>query len=274
MPHTPACTKAQTKAQTSEPNAHVPPTGGNNQPPRQKIQACQPMGHPPNTTAGHPTCVSVEDGNICQPPNCSMEPGITYCTSYPEDSSFGALHDAFNYRLTGSCTANPEYDPGDMRKAILHALASSTDTTTPFLVVMVLPGWEGTPWYSAAIRSHHSMETLIQIPAGHMRFVPAHKQSDIGTDSFSRAKWPVELVLISNEEGRNQFVNTERIHQILGPALCNTCQTTTEQLRFFPNTRETRGQPTPLSGSPHETLTSLPGCHTPVHATQESSPAL
>ncbi len=74
-----------------------------------------------------------------------MEPGITYCTAYPEDSSFGALHDAFNYCLTGSRTANPEYDPGDMRKAILHVLASFIDTTTPFLVIIVLPVWEGTP---------------------------------------------------------------------------------------------------------------------------------
>ena len=45
-----------------------------------------------------------------------MEPGITYWTADPEDSSFGALHDAFSYRLTGSWTANPEYDPGDVRK--------------------------------------------------------------------------------------------------------------------------------------------------------------
>ena len=76
---------------------------------------------------------------FASPLNCSMELGITYCTAYPEDSSFGTLHDAFSYRLTGSYTDNPEYDPGDKRKAILHALASSKDTTTPFLVVMVLP---------------------------------------------------------------------------------------------------------------------------------------
>ena len=86
-----------------------------------------------------------------------MEPGITYCTAYPEDSALGALHDAFNYQLTRSCIANPEYDPGDMRKAILHALASSTDTTTPFLVVLVLPVWEDTPWYSAAIWRHPNL---------------------------------------------------------------------------------------------------------------------
>ena len=90
-----------------------------------------------------------------------MEPGITYCTAYPEDSSFGALHDAFSCRLTRSCTANLEYDPGDMRKAILHALVSTTDTTTPFLVVMVLLVWEDTPWYSVAIRSHNNLETPI-----------------------------------------------------------------------------------------------------------------
>ena len=53
---------------------------------------------------------------FASPLNCSMEPGITYFTAYPEDS-FGALHDAFSYRLTGSCTANPEYDrPGTRGK--------------------------------------------------------------------------------------------------------------------------------------------------------------
>ena len=58
---------------------------------------------------------------FASPLNCSMEPSITYCTSYPKDSSSGALHDAFSYRLTSSCTENTEYDPRDMRKAILHA---------------------------------------------------------------------------------------------------------------------------------------------------------
>ncbi len=70
--------------------------------------------------------------------NCSMEPDTTYCTAYPDDSAVGALPDAFNYRWTGSCIANPEYEPEDMRKAVLRALGSSEHTTL-FLVVMVLP---------------------------------------------------------------------------------------------------------------------------------------
>ena len=104
------------------------------------------------------------------------------------DSAFGALHDAFSYRLTGSCVANSEYDPGDMRKVILLALASSTNTTTSLLVVLVLSIWEDTPWCPAAIRSHPNLETLIQIPTRHVRFVPAHKQTDGDTSSLPPAK--------------------------------------------------------------------------------------
>ena len=135
---------------------------------------------------------------FASPLSCSMEEDITYCTAYLEGAAFGALHDAFSYRLTGSCAANPEYDPEDMRKSVMHALSSSEDKTTPFLVVLVLPVWEDTPWTSAGIRSHRNLETLIQIPTNHMRFVPAHKQRDSDKAELSPAKWPVELILISN----------------------------------------------------------------------------
>ena len=204
---------------------------------------------------------------FASPLNCSMEPGVTYCTAYPEDSAFGAVFDAFRYRLTGSCIANPEYEPGDMRKAILHALASSTDTPTPLLVVMVLPVWEDTPWSSAAIRSHPNMETLIQIPAGHMRFVPAHKQTDGDTTSLTPAKWPVELVLISNEAGKQQFIDRARIAQILTPALCRVCQLSPDQIQFFPKTLpRTSGPPTTPAGSPPRPIPTCPATlapHTP-----------
>ncbi len=44
------------------------------------------------------------------------------------------------------------------------------------------------------------MSTLIRIPEGHMKFVPAHKQSDGANPLLSPAKWPAELVLIANEK--------------------------------------------------------------------------
>ena len=65
-----------------------------------------------------------------------------------------------------------------MLKVVLYALSSSEVQDTPFLVVLRLPVWEDTPRNSAAIRGHHNMSTLIWMPAGHIRFVSAHKQSD------------------------------------------------------------------------------------------------
>ena len=106
-----------------------------------------------------------------------------------------------------------------MLKAVLHALSSSEAQDAPFLVVLILPVWEDTPWNSAAIRGHHNMSTLIRIPAGHMRFVPTRKQSDEANPILSPAKLPVEFVLIANEKGRKTFICHDRIQRILSPAI-------------------------------------------------------
>ena len=169
------------------------------------------------------------------PLNCSMSSGMTYCSAFKADEAFGAIPDAFSYRWGGSCIANPEYEPEDMLKAVLHALASSEAQDTPFLVVLILPLWEDTPWNSAGIRGHHNMSTLIRIPAGHMRFVPSHKQTDEDTPTLTPAKWPVEFVLIANSMGREAFLSHERIHRVLCPAIRATCALSHEQTKFFPN---------------------------------------
>ena len=35
---------------------------------------------------------------FASPLNCAMGRGLSYCTAFPEDAAFGALHDAFSYR--------------------------------------------------------------------------------------------------------------------------------------------------------------------------------
>ena len=85
------------------------------------------------------------------------------------------------------------------------------------------------------------MSTLIRIPALHMRFVPAHKQTDEVTPNLSPAKWLVEFVLIANSKGRESFLNHERIHRILGPAIRDVGVLTQDQIRFFPSPPPTRG---------------------------------
>ncbi len=86
------------------------------------------------------------------------------------------------------------------------------------------------------------MSTLIRIPAGHMRFVPAHKQSDEATPVLSPARWPVEFVLIASAKAREIFLCHDRINQILRPAIQATCLLKPEQTIFPPTPLSARGR--------------------------------
>ncbi len=74
-----------------------------------------------------------------------MSNGITYCSVFPEDTVFGEIIYSFKFRSTSSCIANPEFEPEDMLKTVIHALASSESIEIPLLVVLVLPVWDDTP---------------------------------------------------------------------------------------------------------------------------------
>jgi hypothetical protein len=43
-----------------------------------------------------------------------MTGGNTYCSAFRKEKIFGAVIDSFLSRWTGSCIANPEYEPKDM----------------------------------------------------------------------------------------------------------------------------------------------------------------
>ena len=121
-----------------------------------------------------------------------------------------------------------------MLRAVLYALSSSEHTNAPFLAVMVLPIWDDSPWISNAVRDHTNMSTPIRIPSGHMRFVPANKQADETSIELKPTKWPVELVLIANDMGREIYLDNERIQTILSPAIQTICRLKPEESTFFP----------------------------------------
>jgi len=92
---------------------------------------------------------------LSSPLNCSTT-GMTDYSAFQDDDKFGAILDSFLYWWTNSCMANPEYEPEDMLKTVLHALASSEYTDTPFLVVPILTKWDDTLWNSKAIKKKMS----------------------------------------------------------------------------------------------------------------------
>ena len=69
-----------------------------------------------------------------------------------------------------------------------------------------------------------------------MRLVPTYKQSEGTADTLTPAKWPMELILISNEEGKIRFLNMKLVNEILAPAIRRVCQMTEAETTFFPHT--------------------------------------
>jgi len=71
------------------------------------------------------------------------------------------------------------------------------------------------------------MSTLIRIPTGHMRFMPAHRQSDDLTATLFPFKWPVEFLSIANAAGRETYlVDQSLIQGILAPTIRDVCRMT------------------------------------------------
>jgi hypothetical protein len=114
------------------------------------------------------------------------------------------------------------------------------------------------------------MSTLIRIPAGHMRFVPAHRQSDDITATLPPAKWPVELVLISNEIYHAKYLDHSRIHIILAPAIQGVCHMSPAQTKFFPRTNAARSGA--LSQQGRHPTRPIPKCSANVSKTGLTAP--
>ncbi len=81
-----------------------------------------------------------------------------------------------------------------------------------------------------------------------MRFVQSHRQSDKVTSDLSPANWPVEFVIISNEAGHDAFLNQNRIHTILDPAILGTYRLTPARTILFPALPTTENGTMSLSG--------------------------
>ncbi len=155
-----------------------------------------------------------------------MNPSVEYCTAFPEDAKFGARFDSSRYRLVGSCIANPEYELEYMCKAVLHALASSTISPSPLLVIFILPACEDSQLRTQSILSHPNTIILAHIQANELKFVPTHKQLDADLDILllRPADWLVDLVIVANEAGHQSYLHHDSLQHILVPGTLQACQ--------------------------------------------------
>ncbi len=125
-----------------------------------------------------------------------------------------------------------------MRQTVLHALASSTISPSPLLVVFILPAWESSPWRTHSILLHPNTTILAHLQANQLKFIPTHKQLDADLDiSLLRpANWLVDIVIVANEAGRKSYLHHDSLQHTLIPGILQSCQDPTQTVTLFPTT--------------------------------------
>ena len=102
-----------------------------------------------------------------------------YWSCDAEDVAFGARYDSFSVAWTGLSEANPEYEHGDMEKAVRWALYAAASTTVPTTTVLVLPDWcnnsSTTPYLKVARAHPYLCRCLARIPKAAFAFAAPDK---------------------------------------------------------------------------------------------------
>ena len=145
---------------------------------------------------------------FASPLNCSLAPGLTYFSAFPEDAIFGATFDCMLYQWVGSNQANPEYEPADMLAAFRRAIDSACASPLPFSCVLILPDWVFSPYRHPELLTHPSVRLLTSVPAKHFRFVPPDQDTSC-PDAHTRAdvaKWKVDFFVVANAAGLAEFI--------------------------------------------------------------------
>ena len=128
---------------------------------------------------------------------------ISYYSCHERDQVFGATWNAFSVKWTGLSQCNPEYEHGDMEKAVRWALNSATKTTAAVLTVCVLPAWDenSNTAYNRMIADHPAhCHVIMRIPKRNFKFCTPDAWN--GEDTYAGCpKWDVNFLLIGNEQG-------------------------------------------------------------------------
>ena len=178
---------------------------------------------------------------FASPLNCSLLPGVTFCSPFKEDEAFGAVHDAFSFRWTGACSAHPAPVPEDMHRAVSHAVASAGHSDTPFLCFLALPSWERASWKSEDVLGSQDIQILLRLSKGHLKLVPPEESLEVTNPNKLRpTDWPLDLVVVANEGGRSKWLSAAALQEALVPAVRAVCQVPDQHVELLPPDAKTR----------------------------------
>ncbi len=157
-----------------------------------------------------------------------MKPHVSYCAASHEDTTFVARYDAYSYRWTNACPTGPEHEPAYIRNAVLHVLAYSASTDSPFLAILILTACEDTPRKTQSILFH----SIVHFSSNQLKFIPTIRRlcNNLNTTLRQATDHPTYMVIIANKEGQKRNTYTPPASNIcLSPASYNLVITQLKQ---------------------------------------------
>ena len=138
--------------------------------------------------------------------NCMME---SFYSLYKEDECFGANHNAFSRLWVGASQCNPEYEHGDMEKAVRWALVSAIEADQPSLTAFVLPWWPDSAYFKWM--DHPLVHSVARIKGRHFKFKRA-EYSTKGQLYAGNPRWDINVFVVANRDGMDAYVDMEKLH--------------------------------------------------------------
>jgi ribonuclease HI len=131
-----------------------------------------------------------------------------YWSVHPEDALFGAHHDAFGCRWTGSSQANAEYEHADLFKAMRWAVHSAAlDPNRATFTLLIHPAWDqrsNTSYNRWLHERGDAAVVLMRIPKNKFKFCRPTQWAD--ADAMAgHPRWDVNIVLVANIAGMEKY---------------------------------------------------------------------
>ncbi len=135
-----------------------------------------------------------------------------YYSPFREDLEFGAGHDAYSCRWTGSSQAHPEHTAKEMQKAVRWAIGSSLQSSKPCLTTFLLPFDEKSGTAYQQWLGHPAVYKIACLPKAAIRLqMPDAWKTGVSYDPHSRKD--ILLFAVGNTLGVSQYVNGMALEQ-------------------------------------------------------------
>jgi len=143
----------------------------------------------------------------------------SFFSRFPQDTLFGARHDAYSVPWTGSSVAHPPFHSDSILKSLRWAVASCNRADVPSFTVMIIPAWPRSSFSSWL--QHPTVKATCRIPKNNFPFSPECSSPTAHVPEVAalcNTQWPIQLIIVANDAGMAQYGTRQHLNTFTASA--------------------------------------------------------